>query len=59
MIQEAEEQNLKGISTSFLKYKKSVKNPTEDELKFHEFVHNAVKRREENKEKAIKKKREE
>ena len=28
-------------------------------MKFHEFVHNAVKRREENKEKAIKKKREE
>ena len=41
--------NLKGISSSFLKYKKSLKNPSEDELKFHEFVHNAVKRREVNK----------
>ena len=49
---------MKGISKSFVKYKESLKNPTEDELAFHDFVHNAVKKREENRLKAMKKKRE-
>ena len=48
---------LKGISKSFIKYKQSVKNPSEDELKFHDFVHNAVKKREENRLLAMRKKR--
>ena len=57
-MQDAEQNNLKGISHSFIKYKESVKNPTDDELKFHDFVHNAVKRREDNRIKAIKLKKE-
>ena len=45
-MQDAQQNALKGISKSFVKYKQNLKNPTEDELKFHDFVHMAVKRRE-------------
>ena len=49
---------LKGISKSFLEYKQSLKNPTDEELKFHEFVHKAVKKREENKKVKLRERRE-
>ena len=49
--------SLKGLSKSFVNYKTGLKNPTEEELKFHDFVHNAVKRREENRHAVLKKKK--
>ena len=58
-MQDAQQHALKGISQSFVKYKQSLKNPTDEELKFHDFVHTAVKRREEKKAKMIKVKKEE
>lgn len=57
-IQDADNNVLKGISKSFIKYKQSIKNPTDDELKFHDFVHLAVKRREETRIKKMKDKKE-
>ena len=56
--QNAENKSIKGISKSFIKYKQSVKEPTEEELKFHDFVHNAVKRREETRQRKLKTKKE-
>ena len=40
-----------------MKYKTGLKNPTEEELKFHDFVHNAVMRREEHKQIMLKKRK--
>ena len=58
-MQDAEINAQKGISKSFVKYKQSLKNPTDEELKFHEFVHTAVKRREERRTQMLKQRKEE
>ena len=57
-MQDAEQNAVKGISKSFIKYKQGLKNPTEEELKFHDFVHTAVKRREEKRKIMVKKRKE-
>ena len=58
-MQDAEINAQKGISKSFVKYKQSLKNPTDEELRFHEFVHTAVKRREEKRTQMLKQRKEE
>ena len=58
-MQDAELNAQKGMSKSFVKYKQSLKNPTDEELKFHEFVHTAVKRREEKRAQMLKQRKEE
>lgn len=50
------EQPVKGLSKGFVAYKKQLNNPDEAELKFHGFIHEAVKRREQQKIDLIKKK---
>lgn len=57
-MQNSEAQAIKGISKSFIDYKKKVRNPTEEELRFHDFVHSCVQRREDNRQKKIKLKKE-
>ena len=58
-MQAAENDKIKGISKQFVKYKQSLKNPTDEELKFHDFVHTAVKRRQEKRAEMLKKRKEE
>ena len=58
-MQDAQNDKIKGISKQFVKYKQSLKNPTDEELKFHDFVHTAVKRRQEKRTEMLKKRKEE
>ena len=50
--------DIKGLSKSFINYKANLRELTDDELNFHDFVHNAIKRREDNRMKQIKQRKE-
>ena len=50
------EQPVKGLSKGFVAYKKQLNNPDEAELKFQGFIHEAAKRREQQKIDLVKKK---
>ena len=57
-LKEDETINIKGLSKSFIKYKAGIRDLTDEELNFHDFVHSAIKRREENRQKQIRQRKE-